>query len=71
MESVPAGKWGADGTRIGTSLADMKLKIAEHLINLADRYRTNEVYGILAETKIGARKRTDLVEKLRVVFYMS
>lgn len=71
MESVLPEKWGAGGARISTTLADMKLKIAEHLINLAESYRTDEVYGILAETKIGARKRTDLVEKLRVVFSMS
>ena len=71
MESVLPEKWGVDGARISTTLADMKLKIAEHLIHLADSYRTDEVYGILAETKIGARKRTDLVEKLRVVFSIS
>jgi len=71
MESVPVGKWGTGEVGIGTSLADLKLKIAEHLINLADGYRTDEVYGILAETKVGARKRTDLAGKLRGVFSVS
>ena len=59
------------GAKIGTTLADMKLKIAEHLINMADFYRSDEVYSIMAETKVGARRRNDLVDKLRVVFSMS
>jgi len=71
MESVKPGKWGAGGARISTTLADLKLKIAEHLIHQADSYRPDEIYSIMAETKIGARKRTDLMEKLRMVFSMS
>ena len=71
MEQVQLGKRGVGGARIGTTLADLKLKIAEHLINQADNYRPDEVYGIMAETKIGARKKTDLMEKLRMVFSMS
>lgn len=71
MESVKPGKWEAGGARIGTTLADVKLKIAEHLINLADFCRSDEVYSIMAETKVGARRRNDLVDKLRVVFSMS
>ena len=71
MEQVQPGKWGAGGARISTTLADLKLKIAEHLINQADNYRPDEVYSIMAETKVGARKRADLVEKLRVVFSTS
>jgi len=71
MEQVQPGRRGADGARMGTTLADLKLKIAEHLINQADSYRPHEVYGIMAETKVGARKRADLVDKLRVVFSMS
>jgi len=71
MEQVQRGRWGADRAKIGTALVDLKLKIAEHLINQADSYHPDEVYSILAETKVGARKRTDLADKLRVVFSMS
>ncbi len=71
MEQVQLGKWEAGGARISTALADLKLKIAEHLINQADNYRPDEVYRIMAETKVGARERTHLVEKLRMVFSVS
>ncbi len=72
MEPVKPGRWGGDRARAGTTLADLKLKIAELLINVnQDSYHSDEVYSIMAETKVGARKRTDLMEKLRVVFSMS
>jgi hypothetical protein len=71
MESVQPEKRGEEGTGIGTTLADMKLKLAEHLINMADFYRSDEVHSIMTETKVGARRRNDLVDKLRLVFSMS
>ncbi len=71
MEQVQLDKWGVDRGTTGTTLVDLKLKIAEHLISQADNYRPDEVYGIMAETKIGARERTQLMEKLRVVFSVS
>ena len=71
MQSVQPVRRGAGGAGIGTTMADMKIKIAEHLINLADFYRQDGVYSIIAETKVGARRRNDLVDKLRVVFSMS
>jgi hypothetical protein len=71
MEQVQPGKREDGGAGISTALADLKLKIAEHLISQADNYRPDEVYGIMAETKIGARERTQLVEKLRMVFSVS
>jgi hypothetical protein len=71
MESVQTARWEAGGAKIGTTLDDMKLKIAEHLINLADSHRTDEVYSIMAETKVGAIRRNDLVDKLKIVFSTS
>lgn len=71
MEQGQLDKWAASGGITGTTLVDLKLKIAEHLINQADSYRLNEVHSIMAETKVGARKRTDLVDKMRLVFSMS
>lgn len=57
--------------RIGTALVDLKLKIAEHLIDQADRYGQDEVYSIMAETKVGASKKTELMDKVRMVFSIS
>ncbi len=71
MEQVQQDKWGVDREATGTTLVDLKLKIAEHLINQADSYRLDEIYRIMAETKVGARKRTDLADKMRLVFSMS
>ena len=71
MEQVQQDKWGAGRATIGNALVDLKLKIAEHLINQAGSYRPDEVYSILAETKVGARRRADLMDKMRVVFSMS
>ena len=71
MEQGQMDKWAASGRITGTTLVDLKLKIAEHLINQADSYRLDEVHSIMAETKVGARKRTDLVDKMRLVFSMS
>ena len=72
MEPVKPGRGGVDKAKAGTTLADLKLKIAEFLINInQDNHRPDEVYRIMAETKVGARKRTDLAEKLRVVFSVS
>ncbi len=71
MEQMQPDKKGAGGARIGTTLTDLKLKIAEHLIDQADRYGPDEVYSIMAETKIGASKKTELMDKVRMVFSIS
>jgi hypothetical protein len=71
MEQMQPGKWEVGGAGKNTALVDLKLKIAEHLIDQADKYRQDEVYDILAETKIGARRRTYLAEKLKMVFSLS
>ena len=71
MEQVQLGRWRTGRAEISTAIVDLKLKIAEHLINQADSYWPHEVYGIMAETKVGARKRADLRDKMRVVFSIS
>lgn len=71
MEPVQPEKRGEGGAGIGTTVADMKLKLAEHLINLADFYRSDEVLSIMRETKVGAMRKNDLVDKLRLVFSVS
>lgn len=57
------------GTANGsTTIADLKLLMAEHIIN-QERYRaSDEVQSILAETKVGSWGRVSLLKKLKVVF---
>ncbi len=54
-----------------TTLADLRLRLAEHVITQADDYQPDEVQQILAETKVGAWRRGALLEKLRVIFSAS
>ena len=58
-------------TKLNTTLADLKVRVAEHIIAQDDCYRPDEVQSILAETKVGAWRRSDLLEKLRMVFSTS
>ena len=62
---------GIDTTKRSITLADLRLKLAEHIIAHEDNYRPDEVWSILTETKVGAWRRKALVEKLRVVFSTS
>ena len=57
-----------DTTRAHTTAADLKLRLAEHIINQYAHSGTTEVQNILAETKVGAWRRSALWEKLRTVF---
>ncbi len=58
-------------TKPYTTLGDLKLRVAEHIIAQADCYRPDEILSILAETKVGAWRRSYLLEKLRFIFSMS
>ena len=53
------------------NVADLKLRVAEHLITQNDCFRTADVQTILAETKVGAWRRADLLRKLKMVFSVS
>jgi len=55
-------------TRVCTTVADLKLRVAEHIIAQDDYSVTDEVQNILAETKAGAWRRPALLEKLKKVF---
>ena len=66
LESVGNGT-----TKIGTTIADLKLRVVEHIVTQTDCHRGDDVWAILAETKIGVRRSQTLLEKLRVVFSTS
>ena len=68
-QTIPAMDIGtANGS---TTIADLKLIMAEHIIT-QERYHANdEVQSILAETKVGSWGRMSLLKKLKVVFSAS
>ena len=63
------GNWG--NIKSNMTLADLKVKLAEHIIAQADCYKPDEMWSILTETKVGAWRRSDLLEKLRLIFSFS
>ena len=71
MELVQPDKKGVGGARASTTLTDMKLKIAEHLIDQTNKYGPDELYSIMAEAKVRTSRRTDLVDRVRLVFSIS
>jgi len=64
--TLVSGRIGA--TKASTTAADLRLRLAEHIITQDGRSVTDEVRSILAETKVGARRRPALLERLKVVF---
>ena len=50
------------------AVTDLKLRMAEHIVAQNDCYRTADVQTILAETKVGAWRRADLLKKLQIIF---
>jgi len=55
-------------TLTSINVADLKLRVAEHIVTQNDCYRTADVQTILAETKVGAWRRADLLKKLKMIF---
>jgi hypothetical protein len=62
---------GIGTTQSYTTLADLKLRVAEHVLAQAGSYQSDDVQNILAETKVGALRRGALLEKLRIIFSVS
>lgn len=55
-------------TKTGTTAEDMRLRLVEHIIIQDGRSVADDVRSILAETKVGARRRPALLKRLKVVF---
>ena len=58
----------AGTTNVSTSIADLKLRVAEHILAQYDCCETTDVRNILDETKVGAWRRPTLVKKLKMIF---
>ena len=57
-----------NSTDICATIADLKLRIAEHIVDQQCYQEIDEVHDILAETKVGARRKPALLEILKKVF---
>ncbi len=55
-------------TLTSIDVAELKLRVAEHIVAQNDCYRNADVQTILAETKVGAWKRADLLKKIKMTF---
>ena len=71
MDEGTVAEINAGTTKAGTNLAELKLRVVEHTIAQDKGYGLDELRSILDETKVGARKRTGLLEKLKLVFAIS
>lgn len=59
---------GAGTTNASISIADLKLRVAEHILAQYDCCGTTDVRNILDETKVGAWRRPALQKMLKMVF---
>ena len=54
-----------------TTIADLKLRVAEHILAQYDCYEATDVRNILNETKAGAWRRPTLLNMIKMVFSAS
>lgn len=71
MEKRAVTAFGADNTNTGASVEDLKLMMVKHVIRQYGCLSNPDVWSILAETKVGARRTAALLEKLRTVFSLT
>ena len=71
MEGQTVSAMDVGAANGSTTIADLKLIMAEHIINQERYHASDEVQSILAETKVGSWGRMSLMKKLKVVFSSS
>lgn len=54
--------------KIGSTVDELRLTLVEHVITHAGYPGGDDVRNILAETKIGSRRKLELMQKLTGVF---
>jgi len=58
-------------TRVCATIADLRVRVAEHILAQYDYYGTTEVRNILDETKAGAWRRPTLLKVVKTLFSTS
>jgi len=58
-------------TKVCKTIADLQLRVAEHILAQYDCYDATDVRNILNETKAGAWRRPTLLKMLKMVFSAS
>lgn len=71
MDEQTVSTVDTDTTRVGATIADLRLRMAEHIITQGGVYSDADVQHILTETKVGAWRKADLLKKLKIVFATS
>jgi hypothetical protein len=68
MEEQSRASINGNATKGRATIADLKVRIAEHILAQYGSYGTTDVRNILNETKVGASRRTTLRKFLTMVF---
>ena len=71
MEEQSRASINGNATKACTTIADLRVRIAEHILAQYDSHGTTDVRNILNETKVGAGQRTTVAEFLKMVFSTS
>ncbi len=61
----------ADTAKVCATVADLRVRVAEHILAQYGYSGTTEVRNILAETKVGAWRKSTLLEFLKTIFSTS
>lgn len=71
MEEQSRAYINGNTTKACTTIADLRMRVAEHILAQYDSDGTTDVRNILNETKVGAWQRTTLAKVLKMVFSTS
>ena len=53
---------------ISSNIADLKVSMADHLLSQYDGFGVTDIRSIVNETKVGAWRRSNLRDIVRIVF---
>lgn len=68
MKDWAVTTFNGDTSKAGTTLEDLKMRVAERVIGQYGYPECEEVRNILNETKVGAWRRPSLEKELRIIF---
>lgn len=68
MEEQSRASINGNTTKACTTVADLRMRIAEHILAQYDSHGNTDVRNILNETKVGAGQSTTVSKFLKMVF---